>query len=449
MIPDPRLLGALVPALLLLLFMGLLSRLETAVLNTRRSRLPQAGTDPRAAAAEAVLDAPDHFQTSAHLAKSLCEAALYGLATLIGLALALLAPPPTFPGGLWELLARAWPGVLLGALSTYLLVTLLGESIPKALAAREPERLLLRWAPFIRTFTLLFSPVRWVTSRLGRFLATSAGTDSLSASRAAHSEEEIKLLVEDSAEEGVLEEEEKEMIHSVIEFTEKVARQVMVPRIDIHSVNVETPLDDVVREAMECGHSRLPVYEGTLDTVLGVIHVKDLLPHLVNGDRATPIRGLVRDPYFVPEGKKLDELLQEFRRTKSQLAIVVDEFGGTSGLVTVEDVLEEIVGEIEDEYDVEEPPGAEVSDTGEGVLMDARMTIDDVSEHLKAALPHGDYDTLGGFVFSLFGRPPTLGERVSSGNLDFIVEALEGLRLLKIRVIVRDPQPEPAEQSAA
>ena len=229
------------------------------------------------------------------------------------------------------------------------------------------------------------------------------------------------------------------MIHSIFDFTDTVARQVMVPRIDMDSVSVEQTVDEVVRQALQTGHSRLPVHEGTLDNVVGVVHVKDLLPCLVDGDRHGSVRPMMRDPYFVPEGKKIDELLQEFRTHKSQLAIVVDEFGGTSGLVTVEDVLEEIVGEIEDEYDVEQHPAAEISATGEGAIVDARMLIDDVNEQLKLGVPEGDYETLGGFVFSLFGRPPSVGERISYNNLEFVAEAMDGMRLLKIRVLTNEP----------
>jgi magnesium and cobalt exporter, CNNM family len=439
---DPWLGGALAVSFLLLLSTAVLSSLETAVLNARRSRLSQIGQGRRIRTAEAILDGPEHFQTSAHLAKSLCEAVLYGAAALIGLDLAILGPPAPFPTSLQDLLEEAWAGLLLGAVAAYFAVTLLGEAIPKSLAVRNPERLLVRWAGFIQVFTLLFTPVRWVTTRLGRALALSAGTDLAQASRAAHSEEEIRLLVEDSAEEGVLEEDEKEMIHSIFEFTDTVARQVMVPRIDIHSISVDVSLEDAVRMVLESGHSRLLVYEGTLDTVVGVVHAKDLLPHLATNNRNVPIRDLMREPFFVPEGKKIDELLQEFRTHKSQLAIVVDEFGGTSGLVTIEDVLEEIVGEIEDEYDVEEHPGTEVSETGEGVLVDARMTIDDVNEELGLNLPHGDYDTLGGFVFALFGRPAHAGERIAYDGIEFVAEALEGLRLIKIRVLRRAPTTE-------
>ena len=443
--PDPWLWGALFLAVLLLGFMHQLSRLETAVLNARRSKLALLEHDPRVEAAVAVIDAPDQFQTSAHLAKSLCESLVYALAALIGMQVVLLVRGLAVPESLSKLLELVWPGVLGGAVVTYLLVTLFAEVLPKCWAAGDAERILLGSSGFIRAFTLAFSPVYWLTCAIARALARSTGSDPLATARAAHSEEEIKLLVEGSAEEGVLEEEEKELIHSIFEFTETVVRQIMIPRIDIRSVSVDTPLDDVVREAMGSGHSRLPVYEGTLDKVVGIIHVKDLLPYLVEGLREISIRALMREPYFVPEAKKIDQLLQEFRTHKTQLAIVVDEFGGTSGLVTIEDVLEEIVGEIEDEYDREVHPAADSSAPGEGALVDGRMTIDDVNEELGLSIPTEDNDTIAGFVFGLFGHPPTVGERVSYDGLEFVAEAVDGLRLNKVRIIHRRPEA-PAEE---
>jgi len=467
---DPWLLIAGSAAALILGIMATLSAWETAVLNARRSRLSQLSLGSAAAAAEAIIEAPERFQASAHLAKSLCESLLYANAALIGLlswlkfsAHALPAPMLarlaswSAPGAesptrrslaplLLELLAHAWPALIAAAVLAFLLVTLFGETLPKALATRNPELLVVRASGPIRVFTFLFTPFLSITRQMAQILARSTGTDPALHTRAAHSEEEIKLLVEGSAEEGVLEEEEKEMIHSIFEFTDKVARQVMVPRIDIEGISVEATVDDLVNQVLESGYSRLPVYDTTLDTVVGVIHVKDLLPQLVRGERNLPIRRLMRDPYFVPEGKALDELLHEFRRQKSQLAIVVDEFGGTSGLVTVEDVLEEIVGEIEDEYDVDEHPAMEASISGEGSLVDARMSITGVNEELGLEVPEGDYETLGGFVFSLLGRAPEVGDRVRHENLEFVVEAMEGRRLVKIGLIVHEPVDESAEE---
>jgi putative hemolysin len=444
---DQWLIGALIAGGVFLAGIAWLSALETAVRNARRSRLGELNP-----AAEALIEDSEQFRTSAHLAKSLCESLWYAVTAFVGMELAIGRHAGNLPDYLGDLLMRSWPGILLGALVGYFCVTLFGETFPKVLAARNPERVLIRNAGLIRIFVLLFTPVWWVTCRLGRLLAKAAGTDTTGVSRAAHSEEEIKLLVEGSAEEGVLEQEEKEMIHSIIEFTDTVARQVMVPRIDISAVSVDASIEDVVNEVIASGHSRLPVYENTPDNVLGVVHIKDLLGPLANHE-AISIREAMREPYFIPEGKKLDELLQDFRRQKSQLAIVVDEFGGTSGIVTVEDVLEEIVGEIEDEYDVEEHPNTQLVETEDGAIVDARMTLADVNEELCLDLPPGDYDTVGGFVFSLFGRPPELGEQVSWGNTHFLVEALDGLRLQRIRVVrvtpEGDEEPSPASPDPA
>jgi putative hemolysin len=436
MTPDPWLLGALAFSFLLLAGIGLLSAWETALHNVRRSRLPLAtGDTQRIARVETLLDAPDRFLASAHLAKSMAESLLYASAALAGLDLVLAQA--TVPATLPDLLAVAWPGIVGAALIAYLAVTLVGETLPKAHASRRPELVLLSGEKFIRVFTLLFTPLHWLTRAAGQLLARIVGAPPPT-TRAAHSEEEIKLLVEGSAEEGVLEQEEKEMIHSIFEFTDTVARQVMVPRIDICSVQDNATLGDAVELALRSGHSRLPVCAETLDTIVGVIHVKDLLPDLVEGRLDAPVRPLLREPFFVPEGKKIDELLQEFRAHKSQLAIVVDEFGGTAGLVTIEDVVEEIVGEIQDEYDVDVEPTAAISKNGDGAIVDARMTVADVNEALGLELPVDDYDTLGGFVFSLFGRAPNVGEQVVHESLLFVAEAIDGLRLQKIRIIPTD-----------
>lgn len=425
---------------LLIGYIALLSSAETAVLRARRSRLQQ--INHRAVpAAEAVLETPEQFQASAHLAKSLSEALVYPVAALVGMELSLTAAASQVTS-MSQILAHTWPGVVAAALLAYLAVTVLAESLPKALTSRNPEKVLLRWVGFIQSFTVAFTPVFWVTSRLARFLAAWAGIDPSLSNRAAHSEEEIKLLVEDSAEEGVLEAEEKEMIHSIFEFADTIARQIMVPRIDVCSVCVDARLNEVVEVAMGSGHSRLPVHDGTVDQIVGIIHVKDLLPHLVRGEADHPISSLMRPPYFVPEAKKIDELLQEFRSYKSQMAIVVDEFGGTSGLVTVEDVLEEIVGEIEDEYDVDNHPVMEETVEGEGTLVDARVTIEDVNDELDLELPTDDTETLGGFVFGLFGRPPAVGETIRYRNLEFQVEAVEGVRLNRIRISPVSEEPE-------
>jgi CBS domain containing-hemolysin-like protein len=246
------------------------------------------------------------------------------------------------------------------------------------------------------------------------------------------------MLVEAGEEEGVLEEEEKEMIHSIFEFTDTVVRMVMVPRIDIKAVEENEPVDELLDVIMKAGHSRVPVYEETIDNIVGVVHAKDLLRALhESGEKQIHIRDLMRPPYIVPENKKVDELLAEFKKSKIQMAIVVDEYGGTAGLVSIEDLLEEIVGDIMDEYDVEEPM-MEIIDEST-TIVDARMPIDEINEQMELELPEEEFDTIGGFVFGMLGREPHPGENIQYDGIDLIVEKTDGRRIQKIKIIKREP----------
>jgi Hemolysins and related proteins containing CBS domains len=233
-------------------------------------------------------------------------------------------------------------------------------------------------------------------------------------------------------EEGVIEEEEKEMIYSIFELGETMAREVMVPRIDIVAVDVQTPPEEVVRVIAETGHSRIPVYEGTVDAILGLVYAKDLLLHLQCDGSRRPLREMLRPAYFVPETKKVDDLLREMQQRRIHMAIVVDEYGGTAGLVTVEDILEEIVGEIQDEYDAEEPSFEQV---GEGeYILDARMNLDDVNDLLGADLPTETADTLGGLIYDALGRVPVPGDQLEVGRWRIEVLTVSGRRIRKVRM---------------
>jgi CBS domain containing-hemolysin-like protein len=247
------------------------------------------------------------------------------------------------------------------------------------------------------------------------------------------SEEELKMLVEAGEEEGVLEEEEKEMIHSIFEFTDTVVRKVMVPRTDIKAVEVSEPVSELLNVIMTEGHSRVPVYEETIDNIRGIVHAKDLLRAVHENGQQVTIRELMRPPYVIPENKKVDELLAEFKKNKIQMAIVVDEYGGTAGLVTIEDLLEEIVGDIMDEYDVEEPM-IEILDQ-KTAIVDARMPVDEVNEQMELSLPEEEFDTVGGLVFGLLGKQPEQGEKIEYQNVDFGVEKTDGRRIQKVKVI--------------
>ena len=250
-------------------------------------------------------------------------------------------------------------------------------------------------------------------------------------------EEEIKTLVDAGEEEGVIQEEEKEMIYSIFELGDTLAREVMVPRIDVVALEMNTLMLDALDTIMEAGHSRIPVFEETIDNVLGVLYAKDLLPYLRQGRTDLPLRKILREAYYVPETKRASDLLPDLQQRRVHMAIVVDEYGGMAGLVTIEDLLEEIVGEIQDEYDSEEPFVEFVNDNE--YVFDARVDLDDLNRLMNVELPTDDNDTLGGFIYTELGKVPKVGDKVDFENMGFTVESVEGRRIVKVRVVRQEP----------
>jgi magnesium and cobalt exporter, CNNM family len=314
---------------------------------------------------------------------------------------------------------------------------------PEAIAARRPERLALWLARPLAVVTAVTTPLVHVTMGLGRALAGLFGAKT-QADLSIVTEEEIKTLVDAAEEEGVIEEDEKEMISGIFELGDTLTRQVMVPRMDVMALDATTPMLEALDRIMQAGHSRIPVYEETIDNVIGVLYAKDLLPYLRDGRTDVPLKSVLRPAYFVPETKRASDLLPDLQQRRVHAAIVVDEYGGMAGLVTIEDVLEEIVGEIHDEYDVEE---LFVEPAGEGeYVMDARVDLDDLNQLMGATLPAEESDTLGGFIYAELGRVPTVGDRVRFEDLLFTVESVAGRRIQKVRV--RRQPPASAQQPA-
>jgi len=232
--------------------------------------------------------------------------------------------------------------------------------------------------------------------------------------------------------------EESEMIQGVRELGETTVKEVMVPRIDTVFLPLDSGRDELVEKVIASGHSRIPVYSDTIDSVVGVLYAKDLLRALVKGGDFS-LGDLVRKPFFVPESKRIDSLLKEFKRKRVHIAVAVDEYGGVSGIVCMEDIIEEIVGEIQDEFDEERE---DVVRLGEGAwLCDARADLDDLNRETGLDLPSGQYDTLGGYVFALFGKIPARYERAASGELDFTVQDMDGHRITSIKIARRKPKP--------
>jgi CBS domain containing-hemolysin-like protein len=333
---------------------------------------------------------------------------------------------------------------------TTLLLTLLiallsitaGELIPYSYAQRHPEQAIRLATRPLRVFIVLFAWLATIALFLSNLLVRPFGLTATFGTQMV-TEEELQKLLEASAESGALEKDEAEIIQNVISFGDTDVRHVMTPRTDMTAAEIGMDLEKLVELIIASGHSRIPVYEGSVDAVVGIVHAKDILPLLVSGERQAPLRRVARAPLLVPENKRVDELLEEFRRSNTQLAIVQDEYGGTAGLVTIEDLLEELVGEIQDEYDVEESPIVFQED---GVaIVDGRMDVEDVNERVDLSLPLDEFDTIGGFVFGILGHQPQVGEVARHDNAEFTVLSTDGRRIDKLRIRRCDPEEEEAD----
>ncbi len=323
-----------------------------------------------------------------------------------------------------------WGSVL--SLSCLLLVMLVVcEVLPKAIATRNPTltaRLLS--GPIGLLITLLW-PLTWLVNITTRPLfSLISGQDAPSGPLI--SEEELRLMVNASEETGVIKHEAREMIESVMSFGETLVREIMVPRVDITAIDVDSSLDEALTIVIAEGHSRIPVYDGTLDRVVGILYAKDLLPALREGNRTMSLRSLLRPARFVPETIRVNALLADIQKRKVHIAIAVDEYGGVSGLATIEDLVELIVGEIQDEYDSEDPLIQEIEP---GVfLVDATVPIDDISGATGLAMEAEDVHRIGGLVTETLGRVPKVGDVVQVGEAVISVLSMKGLRLQQLRI---------------
>jgi len=316
-----------------------------------------------------------------------------------------------------------------------LVMLILGELVPKAVALHYAERFayLSAWPVYILSL-VAYPFVQFLT------LATDVITWPLGVRRRSAlpfiTAEEIKTMVDAGEEEGVLETGEKEMIYSVFEFGDTLVREVMVPRIDVVAVGADMSLDQVLDTIIQAGFSRIPVYRENIDDVMGVIYAKDLLRRMRDNGLVGQASDLARPAYFIPETKKVDQLFREMQRDKIHMALVVDEYGGTAGVVTIEDLVEEIVGEIQDEYDWAEEVVVEKVSDREGIF-NARVDLDDVNRLMGLELEAEDVDTLGGLIYSHLGRVPDVGDKVELEEAVITVLSLVGRRIKQVRVTKR------------
>lgn len=323
------------------------------------------------------------------------------------------------------------------------LQTVLGELLPKTITFQRAEEVGLRLAPFMDFWIRLTSPFIWVLNGTTDSILRILKIEEPPRRHFVHSEEELKMLVSASHEEGVLEPEEEEMLHSVFDFADTVASEVMTPRTDMVVVSATAPIREFVDLALQHGHSRIPIFEKDLDNILGVVHIRDGLRAMVEKKEGGPVLELARKVLIVPENKNLGDLLTEFKKTKTHIAIVVDEYGSTRGMVTLEDLLEELVGDIADEHEIVEEFIVENPDGS--YTLDAKMTLYDANEKLGLEIEDEDYNTLGGHVFGKLGREPAPGDEVEGDGFTLRVEEADRHRIIKLKLIKAEQK---AEESA-
>ena len=308
----------------------------------------------------------------------------------------------------------------------------LGEIVPKTLTLSRAEAVALRVAFPVQVFMWVFWPFIWVLRGMSEALIRLLGLETPSEMRLVHSEEELKMLISASHEEGVLEESEEQLLHKVFDFAETEVKQVMVPRPDVIGMPADLSATEAITRALAAPYTRYPVYRETMDDLVGVVHVRNLFAAQMDEAGETLVETCARPVPIVPETKKLDELLADFRRTKTHMAIVVDEYGSTSGIVTLEDLLEEIVGEINDEFDL--PDREVVRLAPDRVRLEASYGIEDFNDRFDGRLPDEDYTSVGGFLFGELGRPARPGDVVTHNGFRFTVREVDGARIRVVDV---------------
>jgi CBS domain containing-hemolysin-like protein len=330
----------------------------------------------------------------------------------------------------------------IGHVLAFAIITVLhivfGELAPKSLAIQRPIGTTMGIALPLHFFYLLFRPFIWLLNGFANLILKMLGINSVGGHEAHHSSEELQYLLDQGKESGALETNEHELIKNVFDFNERVVKNIMVPRTKISGLELNTPHKELLEVIINEGYSRIPVYVETIDKIVGIVHAKDILPLLAEGKECI-LKDIIRKPYFIPETKKINDLLSELQLKRIQIAIVLDEFGGTAGMVTLEDIVEELVGEIQDEYDEEKPIVEKLSDNE--FIIDATASIYDVNEFLPHDLPEdGDYDTVAGLVSEIFGKIPDVDE-VSDFNgytITILKKADQNVESVKLELVINN-----------
>jgi CBS domain containing-hemolysin-like protein len=412
----------LVAVVLLILLNGFFVAGEYALVTVRRTRMKELADEGSRTARSVVkiTSDPPHFIAAMQLGVTLTSLAIGALGERV----------------LSEFFDQ-WLATVLAVLLAFLIITFLhvvvGELVPKGIALSYAERVALAVSAPVRLFFFVFKPLIWVLQNSSELAQRAIGIDPTFSEGAAHSEAELKMLLEVSTEHGEIETDEREMLYKVFDFAEKEVADVMVPRPDVAGLAIDLAPHEAMAAMLEAPYTRYPVYRETLDDIIGILHVRDLVASLHNGGAGTvALADLLRAPYVVPETKDLGALLADFRRTNQHMAVVVDEYGATAGIVTLEDLLEEIVGDIEDEFDLPKESVERVSETT--VRIDGSFTIDDFNEEFGTELDTEDFHTVAGFVFGTLGRAPDVGDEIAEPQLRFRVLETNGSRIQRLEV---------------
>ncbi len=428
MISNPLLELGLI--LVLVLLNGLFAAAEISLVTVRRSRLQQLIEEGNRTAARVLRlkESPGRFLAVIQVGITFLGflASAFAAVSLVDGLQVTLAPI----GPIADLIALV---VVTGLLTLFTII--FGELVPKQIGLAHSEGVAMRTSRLIDLLGRVFGPLvallTWTTTRISRLFGADVGAGERISS------EELRLIIEQGGEQGILEAEEEQMIHAVIELGDRRVHEVMVPRTAMVALPVTATFEEAIDTVVEGGHSRVPMYEERVDEIVGILYAKDLLPFLKQGSGPRPaLRSLLRTPVFVPESLTIDDLLHELQRRKVHIAIVLDEYGGTAGLVTIEDLLEEIVGEIQDEYDVEEPMIVRLSD--DEARVDGRASVDDLGELFEMPLALEDedeFDTVGGLIYHRVGGVPSPGDEVQVNGLRLTVESTDGRRVSKVLVV--------------
>jgi putative hemolysin len=422
--------------LFLIAIVGFFSACEVAVLSSRKSRmraLAEEG-DRRAALVLGFQEDPERFLATVHIGIVFSLILASGLGAILGSQH--LVPSLSEFSISWVRDSSGWLSLSIIVMSIGFLVVVFGELLPKSLALRSAESVALRVAPAIQVFQAAFRYPAKILTAASNLLLVPFNTSQVPA-ESGISEEEFKLILEEGTRRGVIDKTEQELIGSIFEFTDTTAKEVMIPRPDVVALRMDMSRERIIKTVLEEGYSRMPVYRGTIDNILGVVYTKDLLGLMEYRDLII-LQDVIRPAYFVPETKKISQLMRELQQRKIHIAIVIDEFGGTSGIITMEDILEEIVGEIHDEYDEDLK---DVEQTADGTfLVNARMPIKEFNERFVAEIPPADdYETIGGLLQKLTGRIPEIGEEITHDNLSFTVIKKSQRRIRQVKLRKRDP----------